>query len=127
MTFNDKIDLYMKNKNYSNLKQLAEACEIPYTTLRDFYEKKSADNSRLSTIRKLSNFMGCSMDYLAYDDVTDFNGYLVDTFVSPKIKQDNELDNLLFSKAKELNDEEKQAILQVMNAIHKDIDKELDN
>ncbi len=127
MTFNDKIDLYMKNKNYNNLKQLAEASEIPYTTLRDFYEKKSADNSRLSTIRKLSNFMGCSMDYLAYDDVTDFNGYLVDTFISPKIKQDNELDNLLFSKAKELNDEEKQAILKVMNAIHKDIDKELDN
>jgi hypothetical protein len=76
MTFNDKIDLYMENNNYSNLKQLAKDCEIPYTTLRDFYEKKSADNSRLSTIRKLSNLMGCTMDYLAYDDVTDFKGYL---------------------------------------------------
>lgn len=73
MTFNDKIDKYMENAGFANLKQLAIACDIPYTTLRDFYEKKSADNSRLSTIRKLSKFMGCSMDYLAYDYITDFN------------------------------------------------------
>ena len=39
----------------------------------------------------------------------------------------NELDNLLFSKAKVLTDDEKKAVLQVMDAIHKDIDKELDN
>ncbi|MEI3498905.1 MAG: hypothetical protein V8Q71_00015 [Bacilli bacterium] len=71
MNFNDKIDLFMKNNNYKNLKQLASECDIPYTTLRDFYEKKSADNSRLSTIRKLATFMKCSMDYLTYDDLTE--------------------------------------------------------
>lgn len=47
--------------------------------------------------------------------------------IEDHISNDNEIDQLLFSKAKELNDEEKMAILQVMNAIHKDIDKELDN
>lgn len=69
MNFNKKIDDFMEKKGFKNLKQFAIACDIPYTTLRDFYEKKSADNSRLSTIRKLSKFMKCTMDYLAYDDV----------------------------------------------------------
>ncbi len=79
MTFNDKIDKYMTENGYKNLKQLALEADIPYTTLRDFYEKKTADNSRLSTIRKLSKFMGCSMDYLAYDHITNFdNGEIID-------------------------------------------------
>lgn len=125
MTFNEKIDLYMKNNNYSNLKQLAEKCKIPYTTLRDFYEKKSADNSRLSTIRKLSNFMGCSMDYLAYDEITDFNGLLNENYFDNS--PNSEIDKVLFSKAKDLSNDEKKAIIQVINAIHKEIDKELDN
>lgn len=69
MTFNDKIDLFMKDNGYNDLKKLAKDCDIPYTTLRDFYLKKSADNSRLSTIRKLASFMNCTMDYLTYDDL----------------------------------------------------------
>lgn len=123
MTFNDKIDLYMKDKKYSNLKQLAEACEIPYTTLRDFYEKKSADNSRLSTIRKLSNFMGCSMDYLAYDDITDFNGYLIEE-TTPNTQQVSELE-LLFSKNKDiLTEDDEEMIKFLIEKRKREIDKQ---
>ncbi len=68
MNFNDKIDMFMKEHDIKDLKQLALKSNIPYTTLRDFYLKKSADNSRLSTIRKLSEYMKCSLDYLAFDD-----------------------------------------------------------
>lgn len=71
MTFNEKVDLFMKENNYKDLKQLAIDCDIPYTTLRDFYKKESADNSRLSTIRKLATFMNCSMDYLTYNELTE--------------------------------------------------------
>ena len=39
----------------------------------------------------------------------------------------SELDNVLFSKAKSLTDDEKKAILNVINAIHKDVNKELDS
>ena len=39
---------------------------------------------------------------------------------------DNELEKVLFSKAKDLNDDEKKAIINVINAIKKDVDKELD-
>lgn len=68
MNFNDKVDKYMKDHDIKDLKKLATLSDIPYTTLRDFYNKKSADNSRLSTIRKLSEFMNCSLDYLAFDE-----------------------------------------------------------
>lgn len=73
MTFNEKIDKFMSDNKINNLKQLALEANIPYTTLRDFYEKQSADNSRLSTIRKLSKYMNCSMDYLAYNNITEMN------------------------------------------------------
>lgn len=69
MTFKDKIDIFMEKNGYKNLKQLSNDCKIPYTTLRDFYEKKDVDNSKTSTIRKLSLFMKCTMDYLSYDDL----------------------------------------------------------
>lgn len=71
MTFNEKLEEFMKKKEYKDLKQLSLDADIPYTTLRDFYLKHSADNSRLSTIRKLATFMNCSMDYLTYDDLID--------------------------------------------------------
>lgn len=205
MTFNEKIDKYMEENKIESIKQLALASDIPYTTLIDFYNKQSADNSRLSTIRKLSKFMGCTMDYLSFDEISDFNCYLKNNDIEGTVIEDieqkhfsdnknifaknlkyymdmhdidrndickildipyttlsdwlnakkypridkieimanyfniqksdlienkeefNELDQLLFSKAKELNDDEKRAIIQVMNAIHKEIDKELDN
>lgn len=62
----------------------------------------------------IANHLGYTVDDLINKDLTNpENNY-------------NKLDNLLFSKAKTLTDDEKQAVLQVMNAIHKDIDKELD-
>ena len=40
--------------------------------------------------------------------------------------ENNEIDNILFSKVKDLSDEDKQAVLGIINAIKKDIDTELD-
>lgn len=54
--------------------------------------------------------------------------YLIGRSKYKNLELDNsELENALFSKAKELSDDDKRIILDVMNAIHKDIDKELDN
>lgn len=53
-------------------------------------------------------------------------GYTIDDLINKDLTrstENNQLDNLIFSKAKKLNNEEKKAILQVMDAIHKDIDK----
>lgn len=128
MTFNDKIDKYMKENNY-NLKQLAIASDIPYTTLNDFYNKKSADNSRLSTIRKLSKFMGCSMDYLAYDEIEDFNNSPISTDKT-KIENINDLSlleqyHILFDKDSVLTEEQKKFFIDFLTEKHKEIDKKV--
>ncbi len=97
MTFNDKVDAFMKSNNIGNIKQLAILSDIPYTTLKDFYDKKSVDNSRLSTVRKLARFMGCTMDYLAFDNIIDFNG-------NSKSKSNKAFDELevLFKKHRDI-------------------------
>lgn len=53
--------------------------------------------------------------------------YLIGRSKYRNLEADNsELDNVLFSKAKGLTDEEKKTIINVINAIKKDIDKVLD-
>lgn len=148
MTFNDKVDEFMKNNNIANLKQLALSSGIPYTTLRDFYEKKSADNSRLSTIRKLCEFMGCSMDYLAYDEITDCDikevknlKELYDTLKREQLEEIKKeqlddlsaLDNVLYSKkdkidsVKNLPIEKQQVIANAVKSVLDMIDDENSN
>lgn len=123
MTFNEKIDKYMKDNKIDNIKQLASLADIPYTTLRDFYEKQSADNSRLSTIRKLSKYMGCSMDYLAYDDIEDFNYNNINE--NNKIFSEVEL---LFDKAKpHLSPDDKETIKFIMNKTIKNYEENKNN
>ena len=41
-------------------------------------------------------------------------------------KETSALDDILFSKAKDLSDEDKEAVLAIINAIKKEVDKELD-
>ncbi len=59
--------------------------------------------------------------------LADYFNVSINDFFPPNDKQNNELDRILFSKIKELSSEDKKAVLGVINAIHKDIDKELDN
>lgn len=150
MTFNEKIDKFIAENNIPNLKQFALQAGIPYTTLRDFYDKQSADNSRMSTIRKLSKYMHCSMDYLAYDDITDKNkefnvnikvgvpesktNLLFDYLKNNKVKykildvhgKPDELD-VLFDKHKDiLTKDDKEYIKFIIEKRKKEIDKELD-
>lgn len=143
MTFNDKIDIFMKENGYKNIKQLAKACDIPYTTLRDFYEKKSADNSRLATIRKLSKFMNCPLDYLAYDEVENFNNINfynntninidtdnnvnIDKEINSKMINNYDFAKILYKKVKDLPENKQKMVLNLTEAIMKDIDDQLDN
>lgn len=66
------------------------------------------------------------LDYIAdYFNVSV--DYLIGRSKYKNLEADNsELDNVLFSKAKDLTDDEKKTIINVINAIKKDIDKELD-
>lgn len=69
MSFTDKLDALMAEKGI-NKSILSKESGIPYTTIAGFYTK-GTDNVKLSTLRKLSSYLECSIDYLADDDNTD--------------------------------------------------------
>ena len=69
MSFLTKLDKLMQDKNI-NKNQLSKESGVPYTTIDGFY-KKGTDNIKLSTLKKLASYFGCSLDYLADDDVTE--------------------------------------------------------
>lgn len=69
MGLTDKLDILMKERNI-NKAELARESGIPYTTIDGFY-KKGADNAKLSTLKKLCSYFGCSLDFLADDSVIE--------------------------------------------------------
>ncbi len=69
MGLTDKLDLLMKERNI-NKSILARESGIPYTTIDGFY-KKGSENAKLSTLKKLCSYFGCSLDFLADDEVSD--------------------------------------------------------
>ena len=66
MSFTDKLDALMAEKGI-NKSILSKESSIPYTTIAGFYSK-GTDNVKLSTLKKLSSYLGCSIDYLADDN-----------------------------------------------------------
>lgn len=64
---------------------------------------------------KLAKYFNVSTDYLLGIEKNEEKKEVVDP-----------LDDILFSKAKDLSDEDKKAVLGIINALKKDIDKELD-
>ena len=69
MSFLSKLDKLMSERRI-NKNQLSKEAGIPYTTIDGFY-KKGTDNIKLSTLKKLSTYFGCSLDYLADDDIDE--------------------------------------------------------
>lgn len=68
MGLTDKLDILMNRKNI-NKAELARESGVPYTTIDGLY-KKGSDNVKLSTLKKICAYFGCSLDYLADDNVT---------------------------------------------------------
>lgn len=66
MSFTEKLDMLMAERRI-NKATLSREADIPYTTIDGFY-KKGSDNIKLSTLRKLSAYFNCSLDYLVDDD-----------------------------------------------------------
>jgi DNA-binding Xre family transcriptional regulator len=70
MDFLTKLEALMTIRGIKNLKELSKHADVPYTTLRGFYDK-GTDNIKLSTLNKLKDYFGCTLDYLADDSVID--------------------------------------------------------
>lgn len=67
MDFLQRIDQLAKAKGIKNRAQLAEKSGIPYTTLDNLY-RLGYENVKLTTLRKLADCLGCSLDYLVYGE-----------------------------------------------------------
>jgi transcriptional regulator with XRE-family HTH domain len=65
MDFLARLDLLSKEKGISNRFQLAEKSGVPYTTIDNFY-RNGYENVKLSTLRKLARFFGCTLDFLIF-------------------------------------------------------------
>ena len=76
MSITEKLDKFMCEHNY-NKADVARISGIPYTTIDGLY-KKSDENSKLSTLRKLANFIGCTIDELTDGDTKSDSGYYLD-------------------------------------------------
>lgn len=63
MDFLEKLDYLMK-KNNLNKSTLSKACNIPYTTIDGWY-KKGYEGLKLTTLRKLADYFGTSLDFWA--------------------------------------------------------------
>ena len=90
-------------------------------------EKIGVDQSTISLWEK-----GMDTTVVNAEKVAEILDVPIPEFLGKDLRYDNEinnfseLDNALFSKLKMLNDDEKRAVISVMDAIHKDVDKEID-
>lgn len=69
MNFLEKLN-YLMEKNHLNKSTLSKACNIPYTTIDGWY-KKGYEGLKLTTLKKLSEYFGTSLDYWADDNLIE--------------------------------------------------------
>ena len=99
-----------REENNVSQSELADFLGISQQALSKWENSYTEPNSK--TLIKIANKFNVSVDYLLGNSE------------SKKIDKpyEDELEKVLFSKAKELTDEEKKAVLGVINAIKRDVD-----
>ncbi len=106
--FAKNLNHYMKVNNVDRNK-LCHDLNFNYTTVREW--TNGTAYPRIDKIEVLANYFG-----ILKSDLIEENNNETNT--------NSELDELLFSKAKELSDEDKKMIIDIINAIKREVDKE---
>lgn len=91
MDFLEKLN-YLMEKNHLNKSTLSKACNIPYTTIDGWY-KKGYEGLKLTTLRKLAEYFGTSLDYWAFKDEDVTSQLNIDDEVRQLTKQYSLLNN----------------------------------
>lgn len=63
MAFLNRLEYLMRKNGIKSKAELAKVSGIPYTTIDGFY-KKGTDNIKLSTLKRLTECLHCSLDFL---------------------------------------------------------------
>lgn len=95
MDFLDRLKLLM-NRSGDNNSSLAKKSGIPYTTIDGLF-KRGWEKAQISTIQKICNFYGVSLDYMiygaeklstnallvaaAYDDMSQYGRAIIDVVI----------------------------------------------
>ena len=131
MSFQEKIDKLLQEKNVKNLRQLANDVNIPYTTLWDYYSNPTRlEKANLTNIKKIANHLGCPIDYLVFDNILEPNEVMLDNFdIKKEVLEEKVIPDeveLLFDKNKNiLTQDDKDYIKFIIEKRKKEIDKEL--
>lgn len=113
MKFSDNLRL-LRTKHRLSQKEIGDIVGVTSQAVSK-WENGIAEPDNDSLL-KLSNYFNVSTDYLLGKNNEE----------NQSIKYDNDLEKALFSKGKELNDEEKIVVINLMDLIKKDTDKKLD-
>lgn len=113
MKFSDNLRL-LRTKHRLSQKEIGDIVGVTSQAVSK-WENDIAEPDNDSLL-KLSNYFNVSTDYLLGKSNEE----------NQSIRYDDELEKVLFSKAKDLTDDEKKTIINVINAIKKEVDKELD-
>ena len=130
MNFIDKLEYEMQKKNIGNLHILSEKCDIPYTTLKGFYDRGTEKIQRL-TLKKLADYFKCTTDYLIYDEINEPSGTYPELIAKDENAQPIENPTLerfqiLYDKMKYYPEESQKMLYNVTESIMKEIDEQLD-
>ena len=92
MSITEKLDKFKQENNY-NKADVARLSGIPYTTIDGLY-KKGGENTKLSTLRKLANFIGCTIDELTDNNTPKDSRYHLDPEIVKLVKELSDNPNL---------------------------------
>ena len=123
----DKLQKLMDERGI-NKAELSKGADIPYTTIDGLF-KKNSENIKLPTLKKLSAYFNCSMDYLADDSSLSQWGNdeanrkylsdkpeLLEIYESLTSRDDMVL---LFDKTKDLEPKDVESVLMFVQTIRK--------
>ena len=109
MDFLEKLN-YLMDKNKLNKSTLSKACDIPYTTIDGWY-KKGYEGLKLTTLRKLANFFGTSLDFWANSEPLD------DLDINDEAR-------LLAKQYSALSDKDRELVRSMINSLSEKIDRQ---
>lgn len=118
-TFANRLRKALNDANLTQ-SQLAEKTKIDKSLISNYLSGNY--NAKQDKLSLISNVLGVTETWLMGYDVPMYE--FEDKSFNEDLKHLSELDELLFSKAKELSDEDKRAVINIINAIKKNADNE---
>lgn len=108
MPVSDFLKEYMLKNGYTKA-DISRMSNIPYTTIDGLF-KKGDENTKLSTLKKLAELIGCTIDDMAYNDGSDNNNTKAPSITLTKQEETH------IKKYRQLSDVRRYVVDEVLDA-----------